>query len=402
MNRRTFLQLGSTGLLGAAMSACSNEPPPGRYTQADIALLTAQQRAERQLSGTGPHGRQVYAGYRGLSELPWFDLDESGRLRCTDESIPYAIDIHSHLGISTLFAPDIDLQARPTRLRHLLDCDASTPGCELNLDVYANSNFTEQMLQDLERSTLAQGLWGSPFSATQTIPALLDEMDAMRVEKSVVLPIKLGFPFGDDLTERWRRGIEDAGADKRLVAGLSVHPRGRNRLEEMRAHAATGARVMKLHPTVQSFYPDDPIMAPVYEEAQRLGLIVFFHGGRAGIEPPSRMRYALPRHYEAVLAGFPKLQVIIGHAGARDMTNMVPMAQQYENAWLDIHGQGVTALDEIIAATGGERLLFGSDWTFYHIGMTLAKVLICTEAPSTRPMRQRILRDNAIALLGLN
>ena len=29
-------------------------------------------------------------------------------------------------------------------------------------------------------------------------------------------------------------------------------------------------------------------MMPVYEEAQRLGIAIFFHGGRAGIEPESR------------------------------------------------------------------------------------------------------------------
>ena len=85
----------------------------------------------------------------------------------------------------------------------------------------------------------------------------------------------------------------------------------------MRAQAAQGSRVMKLHPTVQAFYPDDSQMMPVYEEAQRLGLVIFFHGGRAGIEPESRQRYAMPRHYEAVLAQFPRLQVIIGHGGAR-------------------------------------------------------------------------------------
>ena len=166
----------------------------------------------------------------------------------------------------------------------------------------------------------------------------------------------------------------------------------------MKKHAATGARLMKLHPTVQKFYPDDPEIMPLYEEAQKLGLVVFFHGGRAGIEPESRLRYAMPRHYEAVLANFPRLPVILGHAGARDGEAMLALAMRYDNTWLDIHGQGVSSLDEIIRRTGGERLLFGSDWPFYHIGSSLAKVLICTQDPGRRAIREAILRQNALSL----
>lgn len=396
-DRRKFLALlGAAG--GLALTSCTKAPEPGRYTQADIDLLARQRRLEAESTGTGPYGEQLYRGYRGLARLPWFDLDQNGGLICTDEAVPEAIDVHCHLGISTFIAPEIDLLARPARVKHLLDCDAETPGCELDLDVYMNSNFTGEAIKTLERNTLAQGLWGSDFARTQTIPGLLAEMNAMRVRQAFILPIKFNLPFGDGLTEQWRTAIEKAGASERLIDGLSVHPRGRNRIDEMRAHAATGARLMKLHPTVQAFYPDDPDMMAVYEEARDLGLVIFFHGGRAGIEPASRQRYAMPRHYKAVLANFPQLQVVLGHAGARDGEAMLDLALQYDNAWLDIHGQGVSRLNAIIRRTRGRRVLFGSDWPFYHIGSSLAKVLICTDRPDRADIRRNILRDNALAL----
>jgi predicted TIM-barrel fold metal-dependent hydrolase len=106
----------------------------------------------------------------------------------------------------------------------------------------------------------------------------------------------------------------------------------------------------------------------------------------------------MPRHYEAVLAEFPDLQVIMGHAGARDGEAMLDLALRYDNAWLGIHGQSVSRLEDIIQRTGGERLLFGSDWPFYHIGMSLAKVLICTDTPARRDVRENILRGNAVQL----
>lgn len=398
IDRRQFLAGLGLGAGALGLGGCSGEPPADRYSPEDEAALSQQRRQEAATAGKGPFGEQVYRGYRGLSSLPWFSLDDTGRLVCTDESVPPSIDVHCHLGMSVLLAPRLDLQARTPRVRHLLDCDAQTPGCRLDLDVYANGNFTDATLSDLRWHTLAQGLWGSAYAATQTIPNLLDEMDAMRVQRAFILPIRTGLPLKDDLAQRWREAIREAGAGDRLIDGLSVHPHADTRIEEMRGHAATGARLMKLHPTVQAFSPDEPALMPLYEEAERLGLVVFFHGGRAGIEPESRQHYALPRHYEAVLANFPRLQVVLGHAGARDHEGMLELALRHDNAWLGIHGQSVTNLDRMIDRTGGDRLLFGTDWPFYHMGMSLAKVLICTDAPGRRGIRRRILRDNALAL----
>ena len=57
----------------------------------------------------------------------------------------------------------------------------------------------------------------------------------------------------------------------------------------------------------------------------------------------------------------------------------------------------MTALGELIERVGGERLLFGSDWPFYHLAVSLAKVLIVTRDRPDR--RDAILRGNALPLL---
>ena len=217
----------------------------------------------------------------------------------------------------------------------------------------------------------------------------------MRVEQAMILPIKLGLPFGDDLSESWQAEIEEAKASTRLKAGFSVHPRDDKRLEQIRAAAKAGFKVLKLHPTVQRFYPDDPSMMDLYELAQELGLIIFFHGGRAGIEPEASHRFAMPRHYQAAIANFPKLNFILGHAGARDFDGMLELSLRHNNAWLGIHGQSLTNLDTMIRRSAGERLLFGTDWPFYHLGVSLAKVLIATESVGRRDIRTAILRGNA-------
>jgi predicted TIM-barrel fold metal-dependent hydrolase len=397
LDRRNFLRTMGVSAGAVALGACSS-PSTERYSQADIDTLAAQYAREREQGGKGPYGEHVYQGYRGLAELPWFDLDDAGQLRCIDESIPLAIDVHSHLGMSVLFRPKLDLLKEHERVRHLLDCDATTPGCPLDLDIYVNGNFSEQALEDLQMSTVAQGIWGSKFAETQTIPNLLAEMDAMRVQHAMLLPIKLGLPFGDQLTEDWRRAVAKAEAGTRLHTGLSVHPRESGAIQQMKDHAAAGGRIIKLHPPVQRFYPDSPELMEIYAQADALGLVVFFHGGRAGIEPESSHPYAMPRHYEAALAEFPKLQFILGHSGARDADAMLALALRYDNAWLGIHGQGLTHLETMIEQTGGEKLLFGTDWPFYHIGASLAKVLIITDTSQRKGIRSAILRENALRL----
>jgi hypothetical protein len=245
-----------------------------------------------------------------------------------------AIDMHAHLGMSVLFKPELDLQVKTKRVKHLLDCDGDEPNCELDLDIYINGNFSDENLDKLESTIVAQGLWGSDITRTHTITNLINEMNAMRVEQAVILPIKLGLPFGDDQTELWRTEIGKSAYQKRLLAGFSVNPLDDNCIEQIRDHAKSGLKVMKLHPVVQKFYPDEPALMTVYEEAQSMGVTIFFHGGRAGIEPESSQRYAMPRHYEKALRDFPKVNFILGHGGARDVDAMLELRLKYPNVWL--------------------------------------------------------------------
>ncbi len=398
LDRRDFLRLGLAAAAAGALPGCGGGEFDERYTEEDVARLAEQKRTEKARSGTGPFGPQVYRGYRGLAELPWFELDGDGNVRCVAKDVPRAIDMHAHLGMALFTAPDVDLQARTPRVRHMLDCDAEDPGCPLDLDVYANANFSASDLNALRRMAVAQFTIGSSAAATHTIPNLLAEMDAMRVEQAMILPIAFGLPFGDDLTETWTAAIRQAGVERRLLPGASVFPRDPEAVEKLRRYAAEGARAVKLHPNAQRYYPDAPEAMPIYEECGRLGLPVCLHGGRAGIEPERVHRYMLPRHYEPMLSRFPDVNFVFLHSGARDMAGMVPLAERYPNVWLGIHGQGVSALAEILERVGPHRLLFGTDWPFYSLAMSLAKVLIVTE---DRPgARWAMLRGNAQRLLG--
>ena len=394
-SRRDFLKYVAV----AAASGATGCVDGNRYTDEDVEILAAQRARETERSGRGPFGLHRYQGYRGLADLPYFELTNEGTLRCVVEDLPPVFDAHAHLGISLLFAPEIDLQASTPRVRHLLDCDASDPGCDLDLDVYMNANFTDADLRALRLGAVGQLFWGNSAAATHTVPNLLAEMDATRVHRALVLPIAFGLPFGDDLTERFMAAIRVAKAEERLVFGASVHLGDEEAVEKLERYARAGARAVKLHPAAQRFFPDSEAAMRIYEACGRLGLVVFFHAGRAGIEPEYTHQFTVMRNYEPMLKRFPDVNFVLGHAGARDVADAVPLAKRYPNAWLEIHGQGITSLHELIEAVGSERMLFGTDWPFYHLASALAKVLVVTEGKPD--VRRAILSGNADRLFRL-
>jgi hypothetical protein len=396
LSRRRFLQVVFAGAAAfSGLSGCT----PDEHTDADAAQLAARMRDEAARSGHGPFGPLHVRGYRGLADLPYFDLDGDGRLHTVVPDLPPVFDFHTHLGMQLLCAPDVDLARRAPRTQYYLDCDRTDPGCDLDLDVYINSAFTADMHDDLSWEMVRQLVLGGGAASTHTIPNLVAEMDAVGCRQAAVLPIAFGLPFGDDLTTAWLDALGAAGGSERLVPFASVHPSDAGWQTALEGYAARGVRGLKVHPEFQRVFPDESRMLDVYAACERLGLVVIFHAGRSGIEPAALRPYALLRRYERAFAAFPRVQFVLGHAGARDVTDAVRLARQYPNVWLEITGQGVTALDGLITEVGMERLLFGSDWPFYPLAATLAKVLLVTERrPAARTAILRANADRAFAL----
>lgn len=390
LTRRQFGRLGLTAF-AASLVGCG---PGNRYSQRDIAALEQQRRLEAEAAGHGPFGKLSFQGYRGLAELPWFELDEHGHLRLKIDDLPPGIDFHAHLGFNLLFAPDFDLLKKTENIHYLLDCDRGTPPCTLDLDTYINSAFDEQRHEELEHEFIAQLTWGSEAATTHTIPNLAAELDEVRFAQAAILPIDAGLPFRDNPTARWMDAIARSGHSDRFIPFASVHPRDSDKREKLREFAAAGARGVKLHPEMQRFFPDDDGAMEIYEECGRLGLPIIFHCGRSGIEPERIRPYPLPRWFAAPALTFPKVQFVLGHAGARDGDEAIALAKRFDNVWLEITGQGVTMLDRMMREVGSERLLFGSDWPFYPLAATLAKVLIVSDRQPQ--VRAAILRDNAL------
>ena len=75
------------------------------------------------------------------------------------------------------------------------------------------------------------------------------------------------------------------------------------------------------------------------------------------------------------------------------------LAQRYPNAYLEISSQGLANVRRMVEEAPPDRVLFGSDWPFYHQAPSIAKALLATEGEPG--LRRALLWENAARLFGL-
>ncbi len=379
-----------------------------RLIQAGSAALVTQQLGcatapDAVLSRTLPRPNGFVPGYQGLATLPYFEPTDDGRVRLTDEirqSVSPGVDFHAHLGMSLMLAAPLDYHSHSSRPQYLIDCDHPKPPCELHFDDYLNKIADEARLADMKERILSYGLPGRSDSAnTQAIPSLVAEMDAMGVQHAVLLAVVPNLPFRNNPTLQWMEALDQSEHKDRFVVFAGVYPKAATAVEQLREFVRLGARGVKLHPTMQQFYPDDRRYWPIYKFCQQARIPVFFHAGRAGIEPRKTRKYAVMDRYIGAVEAFPDVQFVFGHGGARDWESAWPIAASHDNVWLEIEGQGTRELKIILDGMGHERLLFGSDWPFYPLSATVARVLLATE--DNPEARRAIFGENAYRLLSM-
>jgi predicted TIM-barrel fold metal-dependent hydrolase len=323
-----------------------------------------------------------------LVRLPWFE-HRDGRLALAARDLGPIVDAHTHLALAFLLPHRVDLEAAPAPTAHYLPLDR-----RLDLDVYVNRNFNEEDLRRLKRDLTLGSLTASGMRATHTAPNLVREMDEMGVAASLLLPID--FPVLSWNAEAY---LEVSSRRRELPALGSVHPFAPGALGKLRVQKAAGARGIKFHPAVQLVAPDAERAIELFHEAGTLGLPVLAHSGPVGIEARIGRTLSQVRRFERPIRECPHTTFVLGHAGALQMEEALALARRHENVCLELSSQSLSNVRRILDEGPPERIVFGSDWPFYHQAIPLAKVLLSTEE---RPaLRRKVLFENAARIFGL-
>lgn len=323
-----------------------------------------------------------------LARLPWFEVRDGHRI-VADPEVGPAIDMHTHLAMAYGLRHRIDVMVETPRVAHYMPLTSP-----VDLEVYSNRNLDDEAMwsMKLDLSALSLTPWGK--RVTHTAPNLLREMDDLGIVNSVLLPIDV--PIGPSNA----RVVLDAAARfPRLVPFGSVHPADPRIERRFTDQLKRGARGMKFHPNAQFIAPDHPKTIRLCGRCGDAGLPLLMHCGPVGIEMASAERRSQVSRYEQAIAENPDTTFILGHCGALQHRQGIAFASRYANLYYELSSLGLDAMGEVFDAVAPDRLLYGTDWPFYHQALTMARVLILTEGDES--LRRAVLHDNAARLLGL-
>ncbi len=237
--------------------------------------------------------------------------------------------------------------------------------------------------------------------------ALLSLMDREGVEKAALInyvaPEVMGFTAAaNDWIARYVRGHED-----RLYAVGSVHPRHtRDAAGETRRLIETlGIRLLKIHPPHQLFAANaylsgEPGLAEVYRVAEELGRPVTIHTGTS-VFPGARNRFADPMPVDDVAVDFPKLKILLAHAGRPlYMETAAFLVRRHPNVHLDLSGIPPKKLLEYLPRLEelSDRCLWGTDYPSPGVASMKKNVEDFRALPLSEAAKESILWGNAVRM----
>lgn len=178
------------------------------------------------------------------------------------------------------------------------------------------------------------------------------------------------------------------------VPGFHVHPDFVDQsVAEVERMAGMGIKLIgELVPYMHGWKMSHPGLIPIFEAAQRYGMVVSFHSTNVEDEV-----------MDPLLARFPKLTFVAAHPGEKEgfMRHLGRM-QRYKNYYLDLSGRGLGRMGLLrygIDRVGKERFLFGTDFPICPPAMYISAVE--QDCFLTQEEKDAVLYGNAKRILGI-
>ncbi len=178
--------------------------------------------------------------------------------------------------------------------------------------------------------------------------------------------------------------------------------------ETERLFGEVGIRALKIHPSHQLLAPNGyadgtvPALQMIYEVAEKLGRPVLFHTGTS-IFPGARNKFSHPMHVEDVAIDFPKLKIVLCHAGRPLwMNEAVFLARRFPHVYLDVSSIPPSSLLDYLPRLEelAGKVLWGTDWPAPGVPTPSENVAAFRALGLKDEAREKILRTNAEKVFG--
>lgn len=330
--------------------------------------------------------------YDDLVKLPWFEKREDGRMMIKPGSgAPRVLDTHTHLGWSYLGGAVIDYEKFHEKTLQYYNYDNAPVTFER--DGHPNTSELNAMTFDIALIVLRC----PPQAKTQTAANILEEMDRFGYAASVILPIEIPLR-----SRHAYQCVTTCAKHERLISFAAVHPLTKYKKLRLDWQVSQGAIGLKYHPEFQFCPPDAKGAVELFGMCAERGLPVMGHSGATGREPKWMQKLAEPERFIPALEAHPKLQLIFGHTGIIHNDRVIAIAKRFpDQVWLETSGQGVQNIRHILDSYDKQRVLYGSDWSFYPLGVPMARSLVALESYPAE-VAEDYFHANAARLLGFD
>ena len=197
---------------------------------------------------------------------------------------------------------------------------------------------------------------------------LIKRMDFAKVNKALVFPLNdpadnKTFTNSNDLVYKAWKKYPD-----RIAPFFRLNPHFKWR-EEFNKRVEQGFRGIKLHPRSQRFKLKFFKLKSIYKKAEELGLPILLHAG-FGLEE-------VANDLKEILTSYPKLKLIIGHAGFVDLPEVIKKIAKFDNVLFDTSVVRVYDLFDLLDKVDYRKIVYGSDVPYGEIDVSLETTIDC-------------------------
>lgn len=231
---------------------------------------------------------------------------------------------------------------------------------------------------------------------TATLNNLSIELTKYRVDNVCIMPIEPNVNTSDI--------IKASEKDNRIIPFGSINFDDKEGLaDRVKNKISEGAKGFKLHPIIQRVSMDSERVYQVME-ALPSGFTILSHTGVASYYSSADRAKEIPENgaikpFYNLVKAFPKLNFIAGHAGLKDIDDVIYLLNGLDNVWVDTSFQSPRNIRRLINAFGSEKVLFASDWPYGYYGTAIRCVKVACKKDNA--LFNKLMGNNAKNLLKL-
>lgn len=203
------------------------------------------------------------------------------------------------------------------------------------IDTHVHPGFLEELNISDEQLKYSQEMMGLYKTDRILWKQWENQCRLAGIDKIFLLPLDLISTTGGYLGTNEQVAQAVAAYPERLIGFASVDPSREDSIKVLtKAFEEQKLSGLKLHPSKQRFYPDDPKMDPIYELCLKYNKPIIFHSG-VSMEPDTLTKYAHPLRFEEIAYRFPKLRICLAHFGWPWVREVCMLMLKFKNVYSD-------------------------------------------------------------------